>query len=91
MECTQTWGDRYFEQQQAGRCGQHAVNNLLAMPLYIVQDMESSLDAVVAELGVDSKSDHGNAAGWYSHSVLADIFQKNKSCCLEVGNDACRS
>ena len=85
LEFTQTWGDRYFEHQQAGRCGQHAVNNLLAMPQYTVQDMESSLDAVVAELGVDSKSDHGNAAGWYSHSVLADIFQKTSPAAWKLG------
>lgn len=74
LQCLQAWGDRYFEKQEQGRCGQHAVNNLLGRPQYTVQDMEASLDSVLAELGADSRSAHGNAAGWYSHSVLAHVL-----------------
>ncbi|CAE7295465.1 MCM7, partial [Symbiodinium sp. CCMP2592] len=51
------WNDRYFESQEAGRCGMHALNNCLGQQLFAAEDLETVAVAVVEETGEDP-SDH---------------------------------
>jgi hypothetical protein len=64
------WGDRYFEKQSQGMCGQHALNNLLGAPAFNQDMMRGACDALLADTG-DHRHEHMNSDGWYSHGVLA--------------------
>jgi hypothetical protein len=67
------WGSRYFEGQEDMKCGRHAVNNLIGGPQFIDQNLESAGSQVCAEYG-EPRSMHMSSNGWYSHSVLAKLF-----------------
>ncbi|CAE7482185.1 MCM7 [Symbiodinium sp. CCMP2592] len=43
--------DRYFESQEAGRCGMHALNNCLGQQVFAAEDLETVAVAVVEETG----------------------------------------
>ena len=73
------WGDRYFEQQEDMRCGRHAVNNLLGRPQFVDADLNAAVDQVVATLG-DPRALHATKSGWYSHAVLATLFDMTTPC-----------
>ena len=77
------WGDRYFEVQELGqmKCGKHAVNNLLGGPQYTDEDLESACDLVMSDVNMtDDRSAHAQENGWYSHSVLAKLFDMTNPC-----------
>jgi len=66
------WGSRYFEAQcPGGKCGQHALNNLIGGPQYDDKFMEAAFRLVLEELPGEPERLHMRGAGWYSHSVLA--------------------
>ena len=73
------WGSRYFERQQQGKCGRHAVNNLLGGPQYVDDDLEKACAEVAAELGEPLRL-HCSAGGWYSICVLAKLFDMTSPC-----------
>jgi hypothetical protein len=72
MDC-KLWGDRYFESQEYMKCGRHAINNLFGGPQLINQDLENASSEVCA-VTLDHKLLHIAPNGWYSHSVLATLF-----------------
>ena len=75
------WGDRYFEVQEQMKCGRHAVNNVLGAPQYVDADLDRACDMLLAELPVaDHRSTHARPNGWYSHSVLAKLFELTLPC-----------
>lgn len=71
------WGDRYFESQAAGgKCGQHAVNNILGNPVITDLFLEAPGQEVLASLGPrEPPRLHRHGDGWYSHSVLAQVLE----------------
>jgi hypothetical protein len=70
------WGHRYFEPQApGGKCGQHALNNLLGGPQYTDDAMAFALRTVLEELPNEPKRLHSRGGGWYSHAVLAAALQ----------------
>ena len=67
------WGDRYFEVQEDLKCGRHAINNMLGRPQFTDDDFLRACLEVCQETG-DSPSQHVAKRGWYSHSVIALMF-----------------
>ena len=68
------WGNRYFEKQEAGgRCGRHALNNLLGVQQYDDTLMEQACQVVVEDTE-EHRRHHCHGNGWFSHSVLAQAL-----------------
>ena len=63
------------------KCGKHAVNNLLGCPQYVDADLDRACDLLMASLPIaDHRSMHTRRNGWYSHSVLAKLFDMTLPC-----------
>jgi hypothetical protein len=57
------------------KCGRHAVNNILRGPQYVDADLDRACDMVLAQLPFNEhRSTHARSDGWYSHGVLAQLF-----------------
>jgi predicted nucleic acid-binding Zn ribbon protein len=71
------WGSRYFESQAAGgKCGQHALNNMLGNPVFAEVFLEDACQQVLATLGPrEHPLQHRQGHGWYSHSVLSQVLE----------------
>ena len=72
------WGHRYFEPQKDAECGQHVLNNVLGGRHYRREDLQGAAKAVVATTRED-EDEHIGADGWYSHSVLATVLQRDSA------------
>jgi hypothetical protein len=73
---TQVWGERYWENQVDGRCGQHALNNMLGGPQYDADNFKTAVAEILLEIG-GTEHDHMNKHGWYSHSALSAMLQNS--------------
>ena len=62
----------YFEKQQAGRCGMHALNHALGCAAFTPQDMRTAAASYLQELqGIDDAAhEHIRPGGWYSVQIL---------------------
>ena len=70
-----SWGDRYFERQApGGRCGRHALNDVLGVHMYDDHLMEQALQVVLADTK-DHRALHCRGNGWHSHLVLAKALE----------------
>ena len=76
-EHSELWGDRYFEKQQRGECGRHALNNVFGTSVFSHEDMQAAAQQVFAELNSQQEADEhiNHESGWYSHGVLAMVVQ----------------
>ena len=92
----------YFESQTLARCGMHALNNVLGVPLLSATDMSQACDVVIAESLVpdangvlpdpQQREDHEYPnSGWYSAAVmemaLRRTFQFELRLGLQLRND----
>ena len=62
----------YFEKQQAGRCGMHALNHALGRAAFTPQAMRTAAANYLQELqGIDDAAhEHIRPGGWYSVQIL---------------------
>lgn len=62
----------YFEKQQAGRCGMHALNHALGRAAFTPQDMRTAAASYLQEVqGIDDAAhEHIGPGGWYSVQIL---------------------
>lgn len=75
QQSIEAWGERYFEAQApGGKCGQHALNNLLGVQQFNDDFLAGACQFVLQELPGESERLHKRGAGWYSHSVLAQAL-----------------
>ena len=64
--------DEFFEKQEAARCGQHALNNVLGFRCFTAEDMQHAAETFLFE-NPELKDDldtHASAGGDYSIEVM---------------------
>ena len=63
-------GNRYLERQVQGRCGQHALNNVVGGPQFLEDVFIRAVGYITEETG-DPVHMHQADGGWYSYEALA--------------------
>lgn len=64
---------RYHEKQRQGRCGQHAINNLLQARRSTCNNLNKIAEKLSEEFGID-KEDLTNDNGYYDVSVIVKFL-----------------
>ena len=67
----------YFERQREGRCGLHALNNIIG-PMLTDEDMEFALTNFMdesVESAFETRDLHTRPGGWYSVEVLSNVLR----------------
>ena len=77
----------YFERQEEARCGMHALNNAVGLPLHDANDMTRACEIYLQETAVDgvreSRDMHERPGGWYSSEVMAKAV--TSTCMSKLG------
>ena len=77
----------YFERQKEARCGMHALNNAVGLPLHDANDMTRACEIYLHEIAVEGVREprcwHEGPGGWYSSEVMAKAV--TSTCMSKLG------
>ena len=69
----------FFERQEQGHCGMHALNNAVGFKWQSISDMQHACDAYVKMRREEGEnelhSDHARTSGWYSIEVMCHAMR----------------
>ena len=77
--------NNYFERQELGLCGMHALNNALGNKRFTHADFEHAVDVLEVEASIPDaayvdaapfdRSEHIGPSGWYSDEAIGKVLQ----------------